>query len=172
MSDPERDSVFELVTVREIPLEDIPDDKLMALYRYWKARKQERAFALREELDPVDIPELLGSVRLVDIEDGGVFRFRLYGTSAANPDQVDMTGKTTRDYPTKEFGDLVTAHYAQVASDGVGRCWFIDSTVGGEKYTYFRIVLPISRSGTEVDALLVSSKRSEYPFEEPRFSRS
>jgi len=152
---------FELTVERLLPLDDIPDAKLAALVEYWKRTKGNRPFALRKDIDPAEIVRLLGHVRLVDIEDDSVFRFRLYGSQATNPDKLDMTGRTTLDYEDKAFGEMVTRHYAEVAKDGIARCWHIKAQVDAGEYEYFRVVLPISGNGKTIDELLVSSTRTK-----------
>lgn len=141
----------------DVSLDQIEDKGSAALVTYWNSKRGAKSFAYRDDLDPVDIPELLGHVRLVDIEAGGVFRFRVYGTSATNPDQRDMTGKTTQEYQDKAFGDLVTAHYRAVAESGEVRCWRVLGQLGTKSYAHLRVVLPVSRNREFVDSLLISS---------------
>ena len=109
---------FDLKSEELVPLPQIPDDSLRKLVDYWDSLREDRPFASRAQIDPLQIPDLLGHLRIVSIEPGGIFRFRLYGSLATNPDHADMTNKTTRDYQDKAFGDLVTRHYAAVACDG------------------------------------------------------
>ncbi|MDP6690291.1 MAG: PAS domain-containing protein [Alphaproteobacteria bacterium] len=155
---------FQVIEEHLVPIDRIPDAGLTALVSYWERKKGGRPFALRRDIDPADIPGLLGNIRLVDIEAQNVFRFRLYGTHATNPDQRDMTGLTTGDYEDKAFGEVVTRHYAEVAADGVARCWHIKARVDAGEYEYLRVVLPISRNEKTVDALLVHSARLKNPF--------
>jgi hypothetical protein len=165
---------FELKAERLHSLDDIPDAGLAALVEYWKRIKGNRPFALRRDIDPTEIVRLLGHIRLVDIEDDSVFRFRLYGSQATNPDRLDMTGLTTLDYEDKAFGEVVTRHYAEVAKDGIARCWHIKAQVDAGAYEYVRVVLPISGNGKTIDGLLVSSARIENPhvlWRESRFVR-
>ena len=154
---------FEVISERQLSLGEIPDEKLAKLVAYWTDKKGDLPFALRQDIDPAEIIGQLGQIRLIDIEAGGVFRFRLYGSNAVNPDQVDMTGRTTREYNNVAFGDMVTRHYAEVAADGRPRCWHIEARVTEGDYEYLRVVLPISRNGTTVDSLLVSSSRIKNP---------
>ena len=155
---------FQVIEEHLVPIDRISDAGLAALVSYWQRKKGGRAFAFRRDIDPTEISELLGNIRLVDIEDQDTFRFRLYGSNATNPDQRDMTGLTTHDYEDKAFGDIVTRHYAMVAGDEVARCWHIKAQVESGEYEYLRIVLPISRNEKTVDALLVHSVRIKNPF--------
>jgi len=154
---------FRLREERSIPLDDIPDTKLAALVAYWKRKKGKRPFALRRDIDPTEIVNQLGQIRLVDIEDDNVFRFRLYGSQATNPDKFDMTGRTTLEYQDKAFGEMVTRHYTEVAKDGIPRCWHIKGRVDAGAYEYLRLALPISGNEKTIDGLLVSSARIKNP---------
>lgn len=152
-------SGFTILEEQLISLDEIENTELSEFVAYWRLKAQGRAFALRKDIDPVEIPTLLGSIRIVAIEGNGLFRFRLYGTNATNPDGADMTNKTTKDYDDKDFGDFVARHYAAVAADGQGRCWHIKAEVDEGAYEYIRVVLPISYNGETVDGLIVKSTR-------------
>lgn len=155
---------FNIADERLVPLVDIPNDELRQFADHWTRLRGDRPFPLRGDFDPVDIPNLLARVRLVDVESAGVFRFRLYSTNATNPDQRDMTGLTTDDYKDKAFGAMVTRHYAAVAKDAQPRCWHIKASVDSGQYEYMRVVLPLSRNGDICDMLLVKSERIINPF--------
>ena len=119
---------------------------------------------LRRDIDPTEIPSLLEHIRLVDVEPGGVFRFRLYSMKATNPDQRDMTGLTTRDYRDVAFGEMVTRHYAASAESGEPRCWHIRASVEAGNYEYLRLVLPLGKTGPACAMLLVKSQRIANPY--------
>lgn len=155
---------FKIVDERVIPLADLPSEELTQFVAHWNRIRGDRPFPLRGDFDPTEIPKLLQRVRLVDIEPNGVFRFRLYSTTATNPDQRDMTGLTTDDYRDKGFAAMVTRHYATVAEDGEPRCWHIKASVESGEYEYIRVVLPLSRKGEACDMLLVKSIRITNPF--------
>ena len=150
---------FRIIDERVVPLSEVPNGDLRELILYWDRKCAGGTFALRRSIDPTDIPKLLGTIRIVDIEPGGVFRFRLYGTKSLNPDRKDMTGLTTRDYEDTGFGDMVTRHYATVADDGQARCWRVKAEVDVGVYEFMRAVLPMSRNGDCCDMLLIKSER-------------
>jgi len=150
---------FTLLAEKLIPLDEIPEPKLRQLVDYWREKAGGKPFALRDDIDPGDILDLISNIRIAMIEPEGVFRFRLYGSEATNPDQVDMTGQTTAAYPDPGFRDLVDRHYGEVAADGVARCWHVVAAVDQGRYEYQRVVLPLSYGGGGMDALLVKSAR-------------
>lgn len=150
---------FRVLQETLVPLDAIQEPSLADLVAYWRQKKGDRPFALRKDIDPTEMPKLLGSIRLVAIEAAGVFRFRLYGMRSTNPDRTDMTGKTTGDYQDKGFAEMVTRHYGAVAAAGEPRCWAIEARVAEGRYAYLRVVLPISFGGEVLDGLLVKSSR-------------
>jgi hypothetical protein len=150
---------FRLLAEYEVPLDGIEEESLAEFVDYWRKKAGTRDFIVRDDISPRDLIGDLGSIRIVMIEPDGSFRFRLYGSKATNPDQVDMTGKTTKEYADRGFSELVDRHYAMVAADGAGRCWHIVGAVDEGRYEYQRVVLPMSYSGTSMDALIVKSAR-------------
>lgn len=154
---------FVLVGEIERPLDSLDAKPLARLVDLWRRLCGQRSFVARSELDPTEIPDLLSRIRLLSIEAEGVFRFRLYGTHATNPDRLDMTGRTSLDYPDQAFAAMVTRHYAAVAADGRPRAWEIVGRVPEGEYAYEKVVLPMSYSGHRFDALLVMSERTRNP---------
>src|SRR3546814_12310908 len=58
-----------------------PDTKLRRLYEYWCSRCQGGALPSRRDIDPLDIPDLLPNLFLLDvIGDAEDFVFRLAGS--------------------------------------------------------------------------------------------
>src|SRR3546814_2463406 len=59
----------------------LPDTKLRRLYEYWCSRCQGGALPSRRDIDPLDIPDLLPNLFLLDvIGDAEDFVFRLAGS--------------------------------------------------------------------------------------------
>jgi hypothetical protein len=57
---------------------DICDPRLRRLYEYWLAKKGQRRFPSRRDIDPVDFPYVLGHVILFDVMRGPLcFRVRV-----------------------------------------------------------------------------------------------
>ncbi|MCR9177458.1 MAG: PAS domain-containing protein [Alphaproteobacteria bacterium] len=150
---------FRLLAEYDVPLDEIDEPSLSEFSEYWHTKAGDRGFVTRDDISPADLIGGLGLIRIAMIEPDGGFRFRLYGSKATNPDQVDMTGKTTKDYADRAFAALVERHYGMVAADGVGRCWHVVGLVDAGRYEYQRVVLPLSYSGAEMDALIIKSAR-------------
>ena len=71
-----------LVKVMKDPSKIIQDDRLRDLYRYWAEKKHNRPLPARVDLDPMEIPQLLQNIVLVDVVgEPPRFRYRLVGTA-------------------------------------------------------------------------------------------
>jgi hypothetical protein len=75
-------------------LSDIADSKLRRLFQYWTGKCAGRFAPSRRDIDPVEIPELLGLVNLFEVrENPRDFRVRLNGTAVAEMIGRDVTGE-------------------------------------------------------------------------------
>ncbi len=68
--------------------------------RYWEQRRRDRRLPSRADIDPLDIPDLLPQVFLVDVGLEPLdFRYRLVGTQIVRHSAADYTGKRLQDLP-------------------------------------------------------------------------
>lgn len=67
------------------------------LARYWSGCRGERPFPARSDLDPLDIPDLLPNLLLLDVLAAGSYRVRLFGTLLAAGNLNDLTGRSLED---------------------------------------------------------------------------
>ncbi len=58
----------------------LPDAYLRKALSYWQSKRGERHMPRRADIDPVEMPELLPYVRLVEVVAPGQYRYRLVGT--------------------------------------------------------------------------------------------
>src|SRR3546814_15629289 len=66
----------------------LPDTKLRRLYDYWCGRCPAGALPARRDIDPLDIPDLLPNLFLLDvIGDAEAFVFRLAGSLASSEER-------------------------------------------------------------------------------------
>src|SRR5262252_1200717 len=81
-------------------LDQIETPCLRKLYGYWASRRGSNEFPARRDIDPLDFPEALGHVVLLDVLYEPLrFRFRLHGTELVRHAGYDMTGKMADDLP-------------------------------------------------------------------------
>ncbi len=68
--------------------------------RYWEDRRRDRGLPSRADIDPLDIPDLLPQVFLVDVARAPLdFRYRLVGTQIVRHSAADYTGKSLNELP-------------------------------------------------------------------------
>lgn len=139
-----------------VPEPSIAEHRLADVYDYWNRKRRGRAMPARADIDPVDIPHLLGRLYLVDTaETLGAFRFRLYGSALAQGFGRDRTGSQFHETPEIHGDAAVAGAYWRVYSDGLpdyvrGRPIAPDTTFR----MYSRLLLPLSDDGVQVNMIL------------------
>ena len=92
------------VEVRLPAATDLRDARLRRLYEYWLAKKGQRRFPSRRDIDPVDFPYVLGHVILFDVmRDPLRFRVRVHGTEMVAKAGYDLTGKFLDALPITDY---------------------------------------------------------------------
>jgi len=159
-----------------LPKEAAP--KIRALFDYWRSihpagAGQGGPLPGRRHLDPIDIPELLPNIWMIDVlrslqkSDGLRFRFRLVGTEIVKFTGRDATGQALDaiypDYPNTE---AFRAHRAVAESGQPGyRKSGVLSNPGRNFVEAERLYLPLAEDGKTVDIILVMTL---YKGEPPR----
>jgi hypothetical protein len=69
------------------------DPRLEQAYDYWRRKAAGRCMPSRDDIDPTEIPRLLQDVMLVDVIEGGRYRYRLIGTQNTQAHGVNATGR-------------------------------------------------------------------------------
>ncbi len=129
--------------------------RFRALKHYWDSKRGDRAMPSRADLDPVEIPELLPYVLLVDtaetLED---FRYRLVGTEVCTGFERDPTGARFADLARTEGFDEVYGGYWRTFRERRPQHFHgpLDSADGPIQFS--RLTLPLSRDGDHVDMIL------------------
>ncbi|MCR9221516.1 MAG: PAS domain-containing protein [Alphaproteobacteria bacterium] len=129
--------------------------RLLRLYRYWRARCDGRRAPARADIDPLDLPDLLPNLWLMDVEaDPLDFRNRLAGTATAQLIGRDVTGKRFAEIFTGPDSAEIFAEYR-----GVVESWRPHAAARTVFWAdrsfirYRRLVTPLSADGRRVDML-------------------
>jgi hypothetical protein len=130
--------------------------RLRELNRYWDEKRGSRAMPARADLDPVDVPELLPYILLVDTADTlEEFRYRLIGTEACVGFDRDRTGGRFGDLPRSEHFDEVYGGYWRSFQERTPQYYHGPlSFTGDGRIRFSRLTLPLSRDGSHVDMIL------------------
>ena len=138
--------------------DDIDIAELKALYQYWLSKCADGVPPTRADLDPLDIPQLLRFIYLVDVErEGGRprYRFRLIGTYVVHMSGRDATGMylDSPDYGPERSS--IIPSYSDVVSKKKPRYdqRYVPDYKEGYRH-YGRLVLPLVDRNGQVNMLL------------------
>lgn len=100
-----------------------PGAVLREVLTYWRRQCASRAMPSRQDLDPLDIPSLLGGIMLADVMQNPLdFRYRLVGTGIADRLARDDTGARFSQLAGHERSSAMFALASAVAR-GKGPGW-------------------------------------------------
>ncbi|WP_430437460.1 PAS domain-containing protein [Oceanibaculum nanhaiense] len=139
---------------------DLPYSQLQRLLDYWKGKWIGRALPGRQQIDPLDLPDLLSNMMLIDVCRDTVpvqFRFRLCGTEIVRITGRDLTGLTLDEALPDGYRDYIRFLDELVISKKVpvfSRTLFHDRANFANAETS-RILLPLATDGETVDMILV-----------------
>lgn len=136
---------------RPAGLSELNQPLLLQLYAYWDGRRNHRRFPVREDIDPLDLKFILGSLILVDIEPVPLrFRYRLFGSEIARRQGFDMTGKYNDQHPWPEFAARVRDVYKGVMENGEPALIRRRGLVGDQPMDHQSLILPLGRDKVEM----------------------
>ncbi len=132
------------------------ETRLRALKRYWDDKRGSRAMPGRADLDPVDVPDLLPYILLVDTaETLEEFRYRLIGTEVCTGFDRDRTGSRFADLPRTKRFDEVFGGYWRCFQERTPQYFHGPlATIYNDRMQFSRLTLPLSRDGKHVDMIL------------------
>ena len=127
---------------------------LQRLYEYWNGKRAGQTYPGREQIDPLELRFMLGSLILVDIEPAPQrFRYRLFGSEIVRRQGFDMTGKYLDQHPWPELADLAKAAYLQVLATGEPTKIRRDGLIGDQYVRHDSLILPLGHE--QVEMLLI-----------------
>ncbi len=134
------------------------DPMLQRLYATWSSKHRAGLLPARTDVDPLDFPELLPFIFLVDVErdgDGQRFRYRLLGTRLFDSLGEDATGKLVEETFPAHYAVEINAVYRQVAESGEPHCWAYTVPMAKRDHIrYRRLICPLASDGKTIDALI------------------
>lgn len=134
----------------------LPDDKLQRLFAYWQTLGGEGRIPSRRDIDPVDIPDLLPNIFLLDVVgDAEDFVFRLAGSLVEDAFSMPLRGKSIAEIQRLAGTDIPVAHHIEVARGGGPRYREGKMRVAGrEHWKIQRLLLPLASDGRAIDVLM------------------
>ena len=133
--------------------------KIKALYDYWQSiRPAGRLLPGRRHFDPVDIPELLPNLWMIDVlRDPLRFRFRLVGTEIVRFAGRDVTGLWLDEFFENYAQSEACRFHRDCTLTGqpaYRRAGLLFNPTGS-RLVAERLYLPLAQDGRHVDILLV-----------------
>lgn len=135
------------------------DPRMDLAYQYWRRKAAGRTMPRRGDIDPVEIPRILPDVMLVDAVEGGRYRYRLIGTSNAQAQGMNATGRYLDEVlPGSEYKAHVLGLYDECVYARRGlysECLFLSaSRHAPERHTKV-LFLPLSEDDHAVNMVFV-----------------
>jgi hypothetical protein len=132
------------------------ETELKDLLAYWEGKRGARAMPARADIDPIEIPQLLPHLIMVDTaETPEDFCYRLYGTEVCKGFEHDRTGLRFSEMPRIENYDEVYRGYWLTYTEKAPNYFHGQIVSDSRNYIgYSRLTLPLSSDGERVDKIL------------------
>ena len=133
----------------------LEDPLLRGVALYWRGKLRKGRLPGRHDLDPVEIPDLLSHLYLIDVERAPLrFRHRLIGTQITEWAGRDATGTYVDEVDYGPHRETMIAEYSDVAARGLPRCDDLEARWPNPDYKFYtRILFPLASDGRTVDML-------------------
>ena len=142
-------------------LSEAPAD-VRELADYWHAKRGDRHFPARRDIDPVDLRPYLGNLCILTVvEAGSDFVFRLFGSKLADDIHPDFTGKSVRELRPEALAAAVHQQLEEPLSAAEPRYYRVDLTGSGFGFDYERLVLPLAEDRRTISDLLTYSRLND-----------
>lgn len=139
----------------------IANPALLRMFDYWRARLRDGRLPSRGDIDPLDVPFIMGNLILVDAErpDGAGrgrwrFRYRLAGSRLTQRYGFDPTGRYVDEHPDPNFRPILQAAYESVAVSALPSAYFRNEVIDGRVRVYDVLILPLSSDGANVTMIM------------------
>ncbi|MBM3547345.1 MAG: PAS domain-containing protein [Alphaproteobacteria bacterium] len=150
----ERDSAPDRVRYEKLP-EEIRHPNLVRLYRHWDEMRRGRAMPSRADVDPLNLPALLGNLILIDVlREPLRFRYRLIGSRLTERVKRDMTGKFFDEVPEPVYRARLYEWHGGCVDEKVPRAAVTARRLLDRWEPYEILTVPLSTDGTLVDMTL------------------
>jgi hypothetical protein len=135
----------------------VSEARVLEFHRYWLARRGERRFPARADIEPTDIPHLLAGIMLLDVHyDPLDFEYRLIGDDIVSR-MGSLKGKRVRAAALHNRSSSAYDNYCRMIASGVPQ--FLKGTGAtaygaGRMMTVSRVHCPLSTDGTVIDKIV------------------
>jgi len=137
-------------------IEELHDDRLRQLYRYWDGKRGARHMPRRSDIDPIDLAYCLGYLCLIEVEPSEPprFRFRVDGSNCALISGIEMTGRYVDEIPLSEYRTVMENAYQQIYLAKVPHFYADDEVWDDRRYQTEGLLLPLSDDDKTVNMMI------------------
>jgi hypothetical protein len=131
--------------------------RALEFYHYWLARRGNRRFPSRRDIEPTDIPHLLSGIVLLDVYyDPHDFEYRLIGGEVVKR-SGNLKGKRVRRASLLNAASMAYRYYCDVVEIGIPQ--FLEGTAisayrPGRPTLVSRVYCPLSDDGERISKLI------------------
>ncbi|HVO15913.1 MAG TPA: PAS domain-containing protein [Alphaproteobacteria bacterium] len=140
------------------PSPEFSDPRLRRFHDYWRSKRQGDRLPGRQDIDPLEIPDLLPHISILDVVGTGAamrFRFRLVGTANVRIAGREYTGAFIDDVFDPEDAARMGAAYREIVERRKPHYWDNRAAVrGNPPVRYSRLMVPLATDGQTVDMLM------------------
>jgi hypothetical protein len=129
--------------------EDVKNQRLQGILRYWNEMRGERAMPSLRQIDPIEIPKLLPIVLIADVAPAAT-KMRLLGTDATNAYGRETRGTDIKDLALGDFSPLWLKAFALVRETGRPVSAFGAFRSGLELLDVETLLTPLSDDGEAI----------------------
>ena len=139
--------------------------RLVRLYDHWEAKRGGRLMPSRADMDPVELPFVLGHLLLMDVigPKPWRFRYRLVGSHLTHRAGRDLTGRFVDELSEADYRDSVLAWHGWVVENRVPRWGTTKRVIGSKWLEYELLTLPLAKKGGDVDMTLTGLYYADEP---------
>jgi hypothetical protein len=129
--------------------------RLIRLYEHWDAKRNGRPMPSRADMDPLDLPFVLGHLLLMDVTGPPLrFRYRLIGSALTQRAGRDLTGRFVNELPEGDYRKSVIEWHTSVVEDRAPRRRLTRRVIDARWQHYEILTMPLSSDGESVDMTL------------------
>lgn len=137
---------------------EIQDRRLRRLYEYWDEKRGSRRAPARADINPTEIPELLGYVNIFEVQDvPRDFKVRLNGSEVTRMLGQEITGKWCSDVFSGEDAERCNQAFNICVDEWTPA--IVETTLafcGRPHAAQTFVALPLSADGQRVDTMITA----------------
>jgi hypothetical protein len=135
----------------------VSEARVLEFHRYWLARRGERRFPARADIEPTDIPHLLSGILLLDVHYEPLdFEYRLIGGDIVARSGL-LKGRRVRAAALRNPASTAYDNYCRMIASGVPqflRGHAVSVYKPTRKIAVARVHCPLSSDGTVIDKVI------------------